>query len=76
MPSPSVPGGTGEGLRPQQRFEDPDNDFLVPTPRPPRRPRPKVSKSAKKSVGPGVLVGTAVGTLAALGAAIWYFLYS
>jgi len=76
MPSPSVPGGTGEGLRPPQRYEDPDNDFLVPTPRPPRRPRPNVSKSKKNSVGPGVLVGTAVATLAALGAAVWYFLYS
>ena len=80
MPPASIPGGTGEGLRPPQpypqRHDDPDNDFLVPTPRPPRRPRPNVSKSTKKSVGPGVLVGTAVATLAGLGAAIWYFLYS
>lgn len=75
MPPPSVPGG-GERVRPLQSHQDPDNDFLAATPRPPRRPRPTASKPAKNSVGSGVLVGTAVATLAALGAAIWYFLYS
>jgi tetratricopeptide (TPR) repeat protein len=76
MPPASIPGGTGERMRPPQSHEDLDNDFLVPTPRPPRRPRPTTSKPAKKSVGAGVLVGTAVATLVGLGAAIWYFLYS
>lgn len=48
---------------------------LSPPPAPPR-PRLRVSLPAEKRVGLGVLVGTAVATLAALGAAVWSFLYS